>query len=50
MATQGQTHNGPANIQTIELIRYPTPISPTRTPVLTQQFTADVQLSQEAWN
>ena len=50
MENQVQTHNGPTNIQTIEPIRYPTPISPTRLHVLTQQITADIQLSQEAWN
>ena len=50
MANQAQTHNGPTNIQTIELIRYLTPTSPARLPVLRQQITADFQLSQEAWN
>ena len=50
MGNQDQTHNGPMNIPTIELIRYPTPISPPRPPVLTQQIMEDFQLSQEAWN
>ena len=50
MANQDQTHDGPINIQTIKLIRCPTPISPTRLPILPQQITADFQLSQEAWN
>ena len=36
-------------LKTIELIRYPTAISPIRLPVLTQQIMADFQLSQEAW-
>ena len=48
MTNQYQTHNDPTNIQTTELIRYPTPISLTRLPILTQQITADFQLSQEA--
>ena len=32
------------------MIRYPTPMSPVRPPVLTQQITADFQLLQEALN
>ena len=47
---QDQTHNSPTNIQTIELIKYITPISPTRPPLLTKQIMEDFQLSQEAWN
>ena len=50
MANQNQTHNGPTNVQTIEVIKHPTQISPTRSPVLTQQITADFQKSQDAWN
>ena len=50
MANQDQTHNGPTNIQTIQPIRYPTPLFPAKLPVLTQQIMADFQLSQEAWN
>ena len=50
MANQDQTHNGPTNLQTIGSIRYPTPISPARPPVLMQQIMADFQLSQEPWN
>ena len=50
MANQDQTHYGPTSIQTIELIRYPTQISPARLPVLTQQITAGFQLSQEDGN
>ena len=34
----------------ISQIKYPTTISPTRPPILTQQITTDFQLSQEAWN
>ena len=41
-ASQYQIHNCPTNSQTIELIRYPTPISPTRSPILTQQITAEI--------
>ena len=37
-------------MQTTDTIRYSTPISQARPPVLTQQITADFQLSQEAWN
>ena len=50
MANQNQTHNGPSNIHTIELIRYPIQISPTRPPAVIQQIKADFQLSPEAWN
>ena len=50
MANQDQTHNGPTNVQTIEMIRYPIPIIQTRLPILTQKITVDFQLSQEAWN
>ena len=50
MANQDQTYKGPTNIQMVEPISYPTPMSPTRLSVLTQQITADFQLSQEAWN
>ena len=50
MANQDQTHNNPTEVQPIEPIRYPTPISSTKLPVLAQQITADFQLSQEAWN
>ena len=49
-ASQDQIHNDPTNSQTIELIRYPIPTSPTRPPVLTQQIRADFQLLQDAWN
>ena len=48
--SQDQIHNGPTNSQTIEPIRYPTPISPVRPPIVTQQIMADFQLSQEVWN
>ena len=50
MTNQDKTHNGPTNIQTTEPIRYPTPISLTRPPILTQQIIAYFQLSQDAWN
>ena len=50
MANQDQTYKGPTNIKLTEPIRYPTPMSPTRLPVLTQQITADFQLSTEVWN
>ena len=50
MANQDQIYNHQAYTQTAEPIRYPTPISAVRPPVLTQQITADFQLSQEAWN
>ena len=50
MANQDQTHNGPTNIQTIEQIKCPIPLSQTRLHVLTQHITADFQLPQEAWN
>ena len=49
LTNQDQTHNGPTNIQTTELIRYP-PISLIRPPIVTQQIWAVFQLSQEAWN
>ena len=48
-ANHGQIHNIPTNLQTIQLIRYPTPTSPARPPILAQQIMADFQLSQEAW-
>ena len=41
------SQNGPTNSQTVEPIRYPITISPTRLLVLTQQITAYFQLSQE---
>ena len=47
-ANQDPTHNGPTNLQTIELIRYPTPLSPARPPILKQQIMANFQLAQEA--
>ena len=50
MANQDQTYEGQNYSQAAEAIRYPTPITPARPPVLTQQITTDVQLSQEAWN
>ena len=34
----------------ISQIKYPTTISPPKPSILTQQITADFQLSQEAWN
>ena len=36
-------------METAEPIRYPIPITPARSPVLTQQITADFQLLWEAW-
>ena len=50
MATQDQTYKGENNIQMEETIRYPTPMSPARPLVLTQQITAAFQLLQESWN
>ena len=50
MANQDQTYIDQTHIQTPDPIRYPTPTSPVRLPVLTQQITAEFQLSQEAWN
>ena len=50
MAKQDQAYKGKIYIQTAEPIRYPTPITLVRPPLLTQQITADFQLSQEAWN
>ena len=49
MTNQDQSHNGPTNIQTTKLNRYPKPISLTRPPILTQQIMVDFHLSQEAW-
>ena len=50
VTTFKNTQNGLTNLRTVQLIRYPTAISPTRPPMLTQQIMADFQLSQEAWN
>ena len=50
MANQDQTYKGQTNIQTPEPIRYLAPMSPVRSPVLTQHITADFQILQEAWN
>ena len=50
METQDQTLKGQATVQTTESIRYPTPMSPVRPLVLTQQITVDFQLLQEACN
>ena len=44
-AHQDQTHNSPTNIQPIEPIIYPTPVSPTRPPILTQQIIVHFQLA-----
>ena len=44
MANQDQTYKGYTNSQIPEPIRYPTPMSKTRPPVLTQQITTDFQL------
>ena len=49
MANQDQAYKGQTYIQTAELIKYPTPTTPVRPPVLIQQIT-DFHLSQEAWN
>ena len=37
------------NVSPVQPIIYPTTISPTKPPILTQQITTDFQLSQEAW-
>ena len=42
--------SGSPSLQTTGQIRYPTKVLPTWPPMLTQQITADFQLSQEAWN
>ena len=47
VAIQDKTFQGQTIIQTKKQIRYPTLMSPARLPVLTQQITADLQLSQE---
>ena len=50
VTTFKNTQNGLKKLQIIEPIKYPTTISPTRLPTLTQQIMVDFQLSQEAWN
>ena len=49
MANQDWAYKGQTHILTAEPIRYSIPISPARSPVLTQHITADFQLSWETW-
>ena len=50
MANQDQAYKDQTYPQTAEPIRYPTPLSLVRPPVLTEQITTDFQPLQEAWN
>ena len=50
MATQCETYRDQTNIQTAEPIKYLSPMSPVKLSVLTQQITADLELSQKVWN
>ena len=50
VTTFKNTKNDLSNLQTVEPIRYPTAVSLTRLPVLTQQITEDLQLLQSTLN
>ena len=43
------TYRNTHNTSPVPPTKYPTTMSPTKPPILTQKITADFQLSQEAW-